>query len=53
METKELLEKIEKSLFEKLEEKTGWGRNEIKALYKSAVNDTLLSIVESIVVNKP
>ena len=38
---KEILEKIQKLFFTKLESKTGWGKNDIKELYKECVIEIL------------
>lgn len=39
---KELLQRIEVLFTEKLQTKTGWGRNEILAAYKEAVSEALM-----------
>ncbi|MDH6310902.1 hypothetical protein M2451_004059 [Dysgonomonas sp. PFB1-18] len=52
MKTSELLKQIEQAFAQKLEEKTGWGRNEIKAAYRSAVNETLMEITDKIIENE-
>ncbi len=51
MKTSELLKAIEKAFEEKLEEKTGWGRNEIKAAYRSAVTDVLITVADKTIEN--
>ena len=43
---KKLIARIEEIFFQKLKEKTGWGRNEIMSLYKDAVNEAILEILE-------
>ena len=35
------LQEIEDLFFEKLKDKTGWGRNEIKIIYREAQNEIL------------
>jgi hypothetical protein len=42
----EIIKEIEKRFFEGLSEKTGWGRNDIKDLYRFSVNNTLLKYIE-------
>lgn len=49
MKTSELLKAIEEAFEKKLEEKTGWGRNEVKNAYRSAVNEVLLEIADKAV----
>lgn len=46
MKTSELLKAIDKAFEEKLEEKTGWGRNEIKAAYRSVVTEVLMEVTD-------
>jgi hypothetical protein len=41
---KELLTRIEQIFTEKLQEKTGWGRNQILTIYKESVNEAILEI---------
>ena len=43
---KKLLERIEKLFELKLQSKTGWGRNEVMAAYKEAVNEAILELLE-------
>ena len=50
MKIAEILENIENSFHEKLETKTGWGKNEIKDVYKSAVIGVLAEIAEKVAV---
>ena len=38
---KEILDRIQQLFFSKLEDKTGWGKNDIKALYKDCVLEVL------------
>lgn len=52
MKTAELLKQIEQRFSEKLEEKTGWGRNEIKAAYHTAVIEVLAEISDQITTDK-
>jgi len=49
MKTSELLKDIEQAFDKKLQEKTSWGRNEVKSAYQSVVNDILLKIADNIV----
>lgn len=42
METKDLLKRIEEIIYEKLQSKRGWGRNEIAIIYQASVNETLI-----------
>jgi len=42
MNTKELLKRIEEVFAQKLQVKTGWGRNEVMASYKESVSETLM-----------
>lgn len=42
---KKLLLRIEEIFHEKLEQKTSWGRNDIKDLYKQAVNEALMELL--------
>ena len=44
---KKLLQKIEELFTQKLQSKSGWGRNEIIQLYKDAVNEALLELLDS------
>lgn len=43
---KKLLERIQELFFEALGTKTGWGRNDLKEVYKDCVNQALLEIVD-------
>jgi len=43
---KKLLKTIEKIFFNKLQSKTGWGRNEIMQIYKEAVNEALMEMMD-------
>jgi hypothetical protein len=38
---KEILNKIQTLFFSKLENKTGWGKNDVKELYKQCVIEVL------------
>lgn len=48
MKTKDLLKRIEEIFYEKLQSKTGWGRNEITNTYQVAVNEELMELADSI-----
>lgn len=41
-----LLKRIETLFYEKLQAKTGWGRNEVKKKYSEAVNEALMEALE-------
>ncbi len=43
---KQLLQRIEQLFNEKLQAKTGWGRNEVMAAYKEAVSEALMELLE-------
>jgi len=43
---KKLLKTIEKIFFNKLQSKTGWGINEIMQIYKEAVNEALMEMMD-------
>lgn len=43
---KKLLKLIEEIFNQKLSSKTSWGRNEVAALYKEAVNEALLTLLD-------
>lgn len=43
---KKLLDRIKAKFEERLKVKTGWGRNEIMALYNECVTDALLDMME-------
>ena len=44
---KALLKRIEELFTEKLQAKTGWGRNEILTAYKEAVNEAILEMLDT------
>lgn len=44
---KALLKRIEEIFTEKLQLKTGWGRNEILIAYKEAVNEAVLEMLDA------
>lgn len=44
---KMLLKRIEELFEKKLQTKTGWGKNEVLAIYKEAVNEALLEIIDA------
>lgn len=48
MKTKDLLLRIEEIFNEKLQSKTGWGRNEIANIYQASVNEALMELADSI-----
>ena len=48
MKTKDLLKRIEEIFHEKLQTKTGWGRNEITSIYQTSVNEALIELTDTI-----
>jgi hypothetical protein len=44
---KQLILKIQEIFYIKLQEKTNWGRNDVKSLYNKSVNKALLELVDS------
>ena len=44
---KSLLKRIEELFTEKLQVKTGWGRNEILAVYKEAVSEAIFEMLDT------
>lgn len=45
MNNKEILDKIEKEFFARLEEKTSWGKEQLKVLYLTTKSDVLSEYV--------
>tara|TARA_R110000796_G_scaffold61674_6_gene142634 strand:+ start:2442 stop:2579 length:138 start_codon:yes stop_codon:yes gene_type:complete len=43
---KALIKKIEEIFTEKLQTKTGWGRNDVLIVYKESVNEALLEMLD-------
>ncbi|MES3018168.1 MAG: hypothetical protein V4721_10325 [Bacteroidota bacterium] len=43
-----ILNRIQELFFAKLETKTGWGRNDIKAAYKDAVLEALKEYLDTV-----
>lgn len=43
---KKLLARIEEIFNQKLQEKTSWGRNDVKDIYKQAVNEALMELLD-------
>lgn len=43
---KQLIERIEEIFREKLQAKTSWGRNDLLVVYKDAVNEALLELID-------
>ena len=43
---KEIFERVGKNFETKLQTKTGWGRNEVKAAYQVAVSETLAEVLQ-------
>lgn len=43
---KKLLIRIEELFEEKLQEKTGWGRNDVLKIYKESVNEAILELLD-------
>ncbi|WP_165044922.1 hypothetical protein [Dysgonomonas sp. ZJ709] len=48
MKTSEILKRIDELFSEKLEAKTGWGKNEVKTLYSTSVNEALMEIADKV-----
>ena len=44
---KKILKRIEEIFAEKLQTKTGWGRNEIMQAYREAVNEALMELLDA------
>lgn len=44
---KKILKRIEEIFVEKLQAKTGWGRNEIMQTYREAVNEALMESLDA------
>lgn len=44
----EILEKIQDLFFKKLDEKTGWGKNDIKTLYKDCVMQVIMNELQNL-----
>lgn len=44
---KKILKRIEEIFEEKLQVKTGWGRNEIIQAYREAVNEALIELLDT------
>jgi len=42
---KELIKRIEQIFAQKLQAKTGWGRNEVMEAYRSTVNEAILEFI--------
>jgi len=43
---KKLIKRIEEIFFDKLQSKTGWGRNDVMKIYKEAVNEALMEMID-------
>lgn len=43
---KKLLERIDEIFAKKLELKTGWGKNEVLAVYREAVKEALMELLD-------
>jgi len=46
MKASELTEQLQQRFFDKLETKTGWGRNEIKQLFLETVIEVVADLIE-------
>jgi hypothetical protein len=44
---KKILKRIEEIFAEKLQAKTGWGRNEIMQAYRESVNEALMELLDT------
>lgn len=40
--TEEILKNLEKIFYEKLSEKTNWGRNDVKEMFTKSLNEALM-----------
>lgn len=45
-QNKILLEKVEDAFFKKLQQKTNWGRKQIKAAFNEAKTESLIELIE-------
>lgn len=43
---KKLLKRIEELFTEKLQSKTGWGKNEVLQIYKDSVNEAMMDLLD-------
>lgn len=50
---KKLLQHIESLFFAKLQFKTGWGRNEVMALYRDAQREAVLDLIDAPILEQP
>lgn len=41
-----IIKRIQEIFFEKLQEKTGWGRNQIIKIYRESVNEALIEFLD-------
>ena len=44
---KKLIDRIAELFEEKLQEKTGWGRNDVLKIYREAVNEAILEMLDA------
>ena len=44
---KKLINRVTELFEEKLQEKTGWGRNDVLKIYKEAVNEAILEMLDA------
>jgi len=44
---KALIKRIEEIFTEKLQEKTGWGRNDVLTIYKESVSEAVLEMLDA------
>jgi len=44
---KKLLKRIEEIFTEKLQVKTGWGKNDVLNVYKESVNEAILELLDN------
>lgn len=45
---KKMLKRIQEIFYAKLEEKTNWGRNKVKAAYQTSVSEAILEFADEI-----
>jgi len=48
MEIDDVIRRIEKEFFERLDEKTGWGKEEIKKMYVQVERDVLIDVIKEL-----
>ena len=46
MKSKNLLKRIDEIFEQKLQEKTGWGKNDVLKAYRESVNEAILDLLD-------